>query len=299
MSSAGKAPAPVTLCLRGDAHSDPVMGQPNEPEYILGTGADELERLGLQHRMWSDAAHVAWKRAGLVPGARVLDVGAGPGYASFDLAQIVQRAGAVVAVDESRGFIEHLNEQARARRLPQLGGRVGDAQRLESVLAGEAPFDFAYARWVLCFVPDPGAVVAGVARALRSGGRFVVHDYFNYAAMTVAPRRESYTKIVQATARSWRARGGDPDVGARLPRLLAEQGFAVEHLAAHQRIARPGDSMFAWVDSWWRNYTPKLAQMGEITDADARAFFADFDALRAESDFVSLPAVYEIIAQKR
>lgn len=274
------------------------MSSRSQQEYVLGTGADELERLGLQHRLWSDAAHAAWKLAGLAPGSRALDVGAGPGYASFDLAQIVQRAGAVVAVDESGGFIEHVNEQARARGLPQLSGRVGDVQQLDEVLANDPRFDLAYARWVLCFVPRPDAVVAGIARALRPGGRIVIHDYFNYTAMTSAPRRESYTKVVAATGRSWRARGGDPDVGGRLPRLLREHGFALEHVNAHQRLARPKDSMWPWVESWWRNFVPKLVAMGEISDSDANAFFADFEAMRTDTDFTVLPCVYEIVARK-
>ncbi|MDZ4774361.1 MAG: methyltransferase domain-containing protein [Planctomycetota bacterium] len=275
------------------------MPTPTPTEYVLGTGADELERLGLQHRLWSDAAHAAWKLARLTPGARVLDVGSGPGYAAFDLAQIVQRAGAVVAVDESQSFIEYVAEQARARSLPQLVGRVGDVQRLDDILAGERAFDLAYARWVLCFVQSPDAVVAGVARALRPGGRFVVHDYFNYTSMTTAPRRESYAKIVQATGRSWRARGGDPDIGGRLPRLLHECGFEIEHVTAHQRLARPGDSMWPWVESWWRNFVPRLVALREITDDDASIFFADFESMRAETDFTVLPCVYEIVARKR
>ena len=75
---------------------------------------------------------------------------------------------------------------ARSRDLPQLRTRLGNVERLPEVLAGEAPFDLAYARWVLCFVKDPAAVVRGVARALRKGGRLIVHDYFNYASMTLA-----------------------------------------------------------------------------------------------------------------
>ena len=267
-------------------------------EYVLGTGDDELQRLGLQHRLWSDAAHAAWKRAALAPGQRVLDVGAGPGYAAFDLAQIVQAHGRVLALDESRAFVEHARAQAAARGLTQLRAEVADVQELEGALGDERGFDLAYARWVLCFVARPESVVAGVARALAPGGRFVVHDYFNYEAMTCAPRRESYTRVVAATARSWRARGGDPDVVGRLPRILREHGFVVEHLGQHQRLARPGESMWHWVGSWWRNFVPKLVALGEITAADGRRFFEDFDAMRAETDFTVLPSVYEVVARK-
>jgi ubiquinone/menaquinone biosynthesis C-methylase UbiE len=274
------------------------MGTASEPEYVLGTGNDELQRLGLQHRLWSDAAHAAWKRAELGPGQRVLDVGAGPGYATFDLAQIVQSQGRVHALDESRAFIDHLRAQAVARGLTQIESAVADVQQLDQVLGPQRDFDLAYARWVLCFVARPESVVGGVARALRPGGRFVVHDYFNYEAMTCAPRRESYAKVVAATGRAWRARGGDPDVVGRLPRMLRDHGLVVEHLAQHQRLARPGESMWHWVASWWRNFVPKLVQLGEISEADARRFFEDFDGMQPETDFTVLPNVYEVVARK-
>jgi SAM-dependent methyltransferase len=265
-------------------------------EYVLGTGADELERLGLQHRLWSDAAHALWKLARIEPGQRVLDVGCGPGYAAFDLAQIVQGRGAVLGIDESTAFVDHLAAQAAARGLTQVSARAGDVQRLGELVEPGAPFDVAWARWVLCFVPRPEDVVAGVARALRPGGRFAIQDYFNYTAMTAAPRREAHTRVVEATARSWRARGGDPDVVARLPRLLHEHGFRVEHFAQQQRIARPGDSMWHWAASWWRNYVPKLVEMGELAPDDGRRFFEEWSSMRRETDFVVLPTVYEIVA---
>jgi ubiquinone/menaquinone biosynthesis C-methylase UbiE len=267
-------------------------------EYVLGTGADELERLGLQHRLWSDAAHALWKIARVQPGMRVLDIGCGPGYASSDLAQLVQHEGSVLGVDESAGFVAHVNAQARARGLTQLSAVAGDVQRLGDALGTRPPFDFAYARWVLCFTERPEDVIAGAARALRPGGRLAIQDYFNYAAMTPAPRRDSYARAVAATVRSWRARGGDPDVVGRLPRLLRDHGFRIEHLSQHQRLARPGESMWHWTTSWWRNYIPKLVQMGELQPQEADQFFADCDAMDPETDFLVLPTVYEIVAER-
>ena len=268
-------------------------------EYVLGTGSDELDRLGMQHRLWSDAAHALWRRAQLRVGQRVLDVGCGPGYATLDMAPIVGRRGAVVGVDESTGYIAHLNAQAAARALEQCRGVVSDVQRLGDAVAGEASFDMAYARWVLCFVPDPEAVVAGVAAALRPGGRFCVHDYFNYRSMSIAPRRRSHDKAVAATVASWHARGGDTDIVGRLPRLMAKHGLRVTHLDVHQRIARGRDTMFQWVDVWWRVYTPKLVQMGYLTQEDQEELFRDLDEVGAsETDFVAAPPVYEIVAEK-
>lgn len=273
----------------------------SEREYVLGTGADELDRLALQHRLWGDAAHGLWRRAGVRPGHRVLDVGCGPGHASLDLAQLVTPSGAVVGVDESARFIDHLNEQAKARHLPQTRGVVGDVHELGSLLGRDAgAFDAAYARWVLCFVKDPEKVVAGVARSLKAGGRFCVHDYFNYRSMCMAPRRVSHDKAVAATIRSWEERGGDTDIMGRLPRLLEKHGLRVTHLDVHLRLARGGDAMFAWPYVWWHIYAPKLVEMGFLNAADKEELFRDLEEIRqSTTDFVACPPVYEIIAEKR
>lgn len=269
-----------------------------EPEYVLGTGGDELARLALQHRLWSDTVVATWRRAGLALGHRALDVGCGPGHAAFDLAHLVGPHGAVVGVDESPAFVGWANEQARVRGLGQVRAVVGDVQRLPEALRGEAPFDFVWARWVLCFVPDPEAVVRGIAAALRPGGRLVVHDYFNYASMTMAPRRRSHDLAVAATVRSWRARGGDPDVGQQLPAMFARHGLRLDEMHAHARVARGRDGMFAWPDSWWRTYAPKLVAMGELSQADCDELIRDLEAIRTGFGFVQCPPVYEFVATR-
>ena len=55
-------------------------------DYLLGTHDDEIARLALQHRVWRPRVLDAWRRAGIGPGDRVIDIGAGPGFASLDLA---------------------------------------------------------------------------------------------------------------------------------------------------------------------------------------------------------------------
>jgi protein-L-isoaspartate O-methyltransferase len=55
-----------------------------ESDYILGTHSEEIFRLGTQHQVWRAYMLAAWRRAGLTRGSRVLDIGAGPGYATCD-----------------------------------------------------------------------------------------------------------------------------------------------------------------------------------------------------------------------
>src|ERR1700693_2761203 len=88
-----------------------------ERDYVLGTHDEELARLGLQHRVWRSVVLDCWQKAGITVGKRVLDVGAGPGYATVDLAEIVGPTGRVVALERSTNFANAIKNTARTRGL--------------------------------------------------------------------------------------------------------------------------------------------------------------------------------------
>ncbi|MFZ4573297.1 MAG: methyltransferase domain-containing protein [Phycisphaerales bacterium] len=270
-------------------------------EYVLGTDGDESVRLGLQHRLWSESTHRLWERAGVQPGVHMLDLGCGPGHATIDLAQIVGPTGRIVGVDESAQFLKQLNDQVLARRYRNVERVLGDVQELEESFPGESSvFDVAYARWVFCFLQRPEDVVRGLGRLMKTGGRVAVQDYFNYdRSMTLAPRREAFSRVISAVAASWRSRGGDTDIMGRLPGMFARQGFRIDHLDVVQRIARPGTTMWHWPNAFWRTFTPRLVETGFITAADKEAFDQTWEqASKDPAAFIQLPPVYELIATK-
>src|SRR5947207_15968846 len=87
----------------------------SEKDYVLGTHDEELLRLGLQHRVWRPMVLDCWQRAGITTGKTVLDLGAGPGYAALDLAEIVGPSGEVVALERSGNFVQAMRESFRGR----------------------------------------------------------------------------------------------------------------------------------------------------------------------------------------
>src|SRR5262249_37429670 len=200
--------------------------QPSQ-DYVLGTGGDESVRLGLQHRLWSASTHELWERAGGQPGQTVLDIGSGPGHASLDLAQIVGPTGRVIAVDESATFLKQLHDQAVSRKQQHIERVLGDVQDLLAVLPGEeGAVDIAFARWCFCFLERPEDVVRSLGVLMKRGGKVAIQDYFNYErCLTLAPRREAFTKVISAVGASWRSRGGDTDIMARLPGMFLRSGF--------------------------------------------------------------------------
>lgn len=272
------------------------MSTVDEKEYLLGTQDDELARLGLQHRIWSAQAFALWERAGFGAGARILDLGCGPGYATLDLASLVGQRGHVLAIDESPRFIQRIKAVAGALGVTNVEARVGDATRLD---LAPASLDGAYMRWLLCFLKEPEKPLASVAEALRPGGRIAITDYFNYHTMSLAPRGPALARVVAAVVESWNASGGDLDVAARLPGMLAGLGLRVREIRPIVRAARPGTSLWQWPTTFFHGYAPKLVQMGFLTNAERLAFEAEW---REWSDnpnaFFSTPPVYDIIAEK-
>ncbi len=265
-------------------------------EYVLGVNDAELERLGLQHRLWGAQAYVIWERAGFRAGQTILDVGCGPGFAAFDLAALVGPAGRVIAVDEAARFLHHIQQQCHARGVTNIEVHPADVQHLS--LPAES-VDGAYARWVLCFVRDPAAVVRAVAAALRPGGIFAVQDYFNYTALSLAPRSEAFDRIIDGVNRSWRARGGDPDVVGRLPALMDACGLRVREIRPILRTARPADPLWQWPTSFFRNFVPALVRDGFVTESEARAFEGEWAARSADPHtFFQTPPVFDVIAEK-
>jgi trans-aconitate methyltransferase len=93
------------------------------------------------------------------PGERILDLGCGDGV----LTQEIAAAGAtVVAVDASPAMVA-------AARTRGLDARVADATALPFV----DEFDAVFSNAVLHWVKAADAALAGIARALKPGGRFV------------------------------------------------------------------------------------------------------------------------------
>jgi SAM-dependent methyltransferase len=268
----------------------------SDREYALGTNDAEIVRLGVQHKLWSAAAFSIWERAGIRAGQTVLDIGSGPGYTSFDLAGIVTTKGRVVAIDESARFIEHLKSRQRILGDTTIDARVGDVQRLE--LAPES-FDAAYQRWVLCFVKDPEAVVAGVARALKRGGVFAIQDYLHYDGILLAPESAAFRRFVRIVADTWRGHGGDTDIGQKLPSLLVKHGLTPVEISPLHRIARPGSSLWTWPTIFIETYAPKLVEEGRLTPAEHDALVADWKEHGSDPGaYFCSPPMVDIIAVK-
>src|SRR5687767_12333627 len=98
-----------------------------EQEYVLGTHREELQRLGVQHRLWRALAYEGWERAGFGAARQLLDLGCGPGYATIDLAELAGDRASILAIDVSRRFLDHLEARCRELGIGNVECRQRDA----------------------------------------------------------------------------------------------------------------------------------------------------------------------------
>jgi SAM-dependent methyltransferase len=274
-----------------------VSGASPDRDYVLGTHDEEMERLGIQHRVWRDTVVQCWKWAGITSGSRVVDVGAGPGFATLDLAEIVGPSGNVVAVERSANFVRAASSASERRGLKQV--RVHELDLMLDPIPARN-MDFAWCRWVASFVPDRALLVERISACLRPGGRAIFHEYADYAAWRLAPPRPAHEEFVRRVIASWKEAGGEPDVAGEIVGHLSRAGFSIVRAEPRIFTARPGESLWLWPRSFIDVNVSRMVEIGKLDAELAERIRAEFQAAEDDPNSVLItPLVLEIVAERR
>ena len=121
------------------------------------------------HEWLRDATQAMLDDAHITVGARVLDIAAGAGDQTLDIACRVGPQGWVLATDMSPGILGLAQKNMQAAGLLQVSTQVADAQSLD---LGGSNFDAAICRLGLMFCCAPVEALNEIRAALRPAGRF-------------------------------------------------------------------------------------------------------------------------------
>lgn len=125
--------------------------------------ADEYARSSSVQQQWAEELI---GKLGLRPAEAVLDIGCGDGKVTAALAARVPQ-GCVVGLDSSADMVGFARRQFPAESFPNLSFLHGDARALRF----REEFDVVFSNAALHWVTDHRPVLAGIAAALRPGGR--------------------------------------------------------------------------------------------------------------------------------
>lgn len=265
--------------------------------YILGSGDDELDRLASQHDVWRATTERLWSAAGFGAGQRILDLGCGPGFTSFALAERVGQRGRIIAMDNSERFIEVLQAWIRERKTRNIEAVQGDAYN-PGLKAGS--LDGIFVRWLLCFLPETQRIIHKAAKMLAPGGHLAVMDYFHYRSIQCFPASELFTHVFAKIFLSFADAGGDLDVGGKLPQLMHNAGLDIVHVEPIMVAAQPGSPVWQWVRTFQKGYLPKLVEKGYLSAQEVAANDLEWRN-RAEdpASFFLSPPMLGVVAKKR
>ena len=188
------------------------------------------------------------------PAERILDLGCGDGV----LSEKIKAEGAtVVGVDASPDMVA-------AAKLRGIDARVMDGFNLTFDAEFDAVFSNAALHWMK---RDPSAVVAGVRRALKPGGRFAgeMGGHGNVAAITVALLAMLERRGVSNAAASspWHFPTVD-DYRAR----LEQGGFTVEYIELIPRPTPLPTDMASWLKTFGMPLIRLLPQADQSAASD-------------------------------
>ena len=246
------------------------------------------------HRWRTVENSAAYLLPHLVAGARVLDVGCGPGTITADLAARVA-PGEVLGVDAST---EVVAAASREHRAANLSFRTADVYRLD---LDDATFDLVHAHQVLQHLADPVSALGEMRRVCRPDGWVAARDA-DYEAMTwwpVVAGLQRWLEVYRAVAR---ANGGEPDAGRRLLSWASGAGFAeVRASASAWCFATPEDRDW-WAGTWAERTTAspladRAVELGIATRAELDDCAAAWQAWGAAPDAWFVVVHGEVLAR--
>jgi ubiquinone/menaquinone biosynthesis C-methylase UbiE len=196
-----------------------------DAEHYKANTQQQWDKVAAGWNRWTDtldswfgpATEAMLDRMGVKPGERVLDVAAGTGEQTIQVARRVGKSGHVLATDLSAGMLELAASNVARAGLTNVETLAVDAEKLE---VEEGSFDAVLSRHGIIFVPNKAECLRRIALGLRAGGRVGLMGY-------TSPQANDFFRVPVSIIRR-RAGLAPPKPGA--PGLFSFSNGAIETL---------------------------------------------------------------------
>ncbi len=256
-------------------------------KYTIDGGELGKRRLDVLQRVHGLQTEALLDRVGLRQAGRCVDVGCGSGHVTIELGRRVGPRGIAVGIDADADLLDLARSDATAAQASNVEFHCADASDLEP-----SSYDATYARCLLSHVGDPAAVVRTMAFALRPAGVVIVED-IDFQGCFSFPVAEPYQRYVEVYRETVRRRGGNADLGPRLPSLLRAAGLKGVEVSTYQASALEGDAKLI-APLTLERITQSAVEEGVASDDELRALATElYDFCADPSTFVAGPRIVQ------
>lgn len=201
--------------------------------YAIRGGRSGRERLRVLSQVLQAGTLNFLDKVGLRPGMACMDVGCGGGDVTRELARRVGAGGRVVGLDMDELQLEIVRGEAAAQNITNVEYRAADVSSPPNDLGS---FDLVYTRFLLCHLNRPADVLSWMVKCLKPGGVLAVEDC-DFSGHFCHPPFPAFERYVELCSEVMRRRGGDPDIGLKLPQMLNDAGLNIGGVS----VAQPSD----------------------------------------------------------
>lgn len=222
------------------------MSSDERSKYALALSDGEIHRYRFMAQRAREREAEWWALAGITDGARVLDLGCGPGLVTIELGHVVGSEGSVVGVDREADAVATARALLDEAGFPSIEVRQGEAW---DTALEPGSFDVVCLRHVLAHntADEVTRVLGHVRDLLRPGGSCYVAES-DLTANRFDPPVADLVDLTDRYISYLRSVGRNPAAGPTMGSTLIDAGF--ELVGRHAEYAMPPRGTGVRPPSW-------------------------------------------------
>ena len=257
--------------------------------YVIAGGREGKERLKLLSQVLLPTTSQLLNTVDLRIGMKCLDMGCGGGHVALLMASLVGPHGVVVGSDSDGAILALARQDAEAAQLDNVEFRQADAL----VCQGEEEYDLVYARFLLTHLSEPEKCLDAMVRACRPKGLIVIED-IDFSGSFCHPSCAAYEKYIKLYQEVVYRRGGDPNIGLKLPGMLRQAGAEGIQVNVVQPTHLEGEGKFI-ASMTMERIAGSVVSEGLVTEEEAGQVINGLNEAAADAEIMmSLPRVFQV-----
>jgi len=225
-------------------------------DYPLGHTDAEHERLIRQAGRLAPITERFFRRAGIGPGQRVLDLGSGVGDVAMLVARIVGPSGEVVGVERDARSITRATDRVAEAGLHNVSFSRSDVSRV----ANDKPFDAAVGRFILMYLPDPVGVLRSLSRLVRPEGVLAFQEPSLAPFVLLSAHLPLWSAGASLIRETFRRSGANVEMGFALYRTFKDAGLPAPSMDLEMPLGNDPD-FIRWMPDSVCSLLPQMKQL--------------------------------------